>query len=183
MSSTNSTFHVVGICGSLRKNSFNRGLLRAFEEVLPETVKFTMADISEIPFFNEDHEQPYPTSVVKLKELLDSADAYVISSPEYNMSYTGALKNALEWVSRRSLGTNLAGKPVGLIGTAALGVNVSQSHLRDVMYALNLKVLTRPIVHIGNAFEKFDQDGNLKDDATRELLVQLKNELVPSSFL
>jgi len=181
LSSSKSDFHIVGICGSLRKNSFNRGLLRAFEEVLPESVKFSVADISEIPFFNEDREHPYPESVLKLKELLDSADALVISSPEYNLSYTGVLKNAIEWVSRRSLDTKLAGKPVALIGTAALNVSVSQSHLRDVMFALNMKVLNRPFVQVGNAFEKFDKDGNLTDSATRDLLVQLKNELVPAT--
>jgi chromate reductase len=124
----NSELHVVGICGSLRKHSLNLGLLRAFEQELLDTVKFTLADITEIPFFNEDRETPYPEAVLKLKGILDSADALVISSPEYNLSYTGVLKNALEWVSRRSLQTKLAGKPVALIGTAAIGVGVSQSH-------------------------------------------------------
>lgn len=170
--------HIVGICGSLRKHSQNRGLLRAFAQELPDHIKFTLADISKIPFFNEDQEQPYPEAVVNLKEILDSADAVVISAPEYNLSYPGVLKNALEWVSRRSLQTKLAGKPVALIGAAAIGVGVSQSHLRDVMFALNMKVLNRPIVHVGNSRSKFDSEGNLTDSMTRDLLVQLKDALI-----
>lgn len=177
MQKAQSKLHIVGICGSLRKYSCNLGLLRAFEQVLPEHVDFTIADISEIPFFNQDQEQPYPASVIKVKELLDSADAVVISSPEYNLSYTGVLKNALEWLSRRSLQTKLAGKPVALIGVAAIGVGVSQSHLRDVMFALNMNVLNRPIVQVGNAREKFDQEGNLTDNDTKEMLVKLKDAL------
>ncbi|MDB5052155.1 MAG: NADPH-dependent oxidoreductase, partial [Bacilli bacterium] len=62
--------HIVGMCGSLRKHSYNLGLLRAFEQELPDNIKFTLADISEIPFFNEDREQPYPETVLKLKEIL-----------------------------------------------------------------------------------------------------------------
>ncbi|WP_082129737.1 NADPH-dependent FMN reductase [Aneurinibacillus tyrosinisolvens] len=178
MQSLKSEFHIVGICGSLRKSSCNLGLLRAFEQELPDNIKFTLGDISEIPFFNEDREQPYPATVLKLKELLDSADALVISSPEYNLSYTAVLKNAIEWLSRRSLQTELAGKPVALIGAAVIGVGVSQSHLRDVMFALNMNVLNRPIVQVGNAHEKFDKEGNLTDNTTKELLVKLKDELI-----
>ncbi|MEB3102236.1 NADPH-dependent FMN reductase [Ferviditalea candida] len=173
-----SALHIVGLCGSLRKFSFNRGLLLAFEEKLPEDVKFTLADISEIPFFNEDREQPYPEPVVKLKELLDSADALVVSTPEYNLSYTAVLKNAIEWISRRSLGARLAGKPVALMGAAIVGVGVSQSHLRDVMFALNMNVLNRPIVQVVNAREKFDSEGRLTDAATQELLGKVKDELL-----
>jgi chromate reductase, NAD(P)H dehydrogenase (quinone) len=174
--------NIAGMCGSLRKHSYNLGLLRAFEQELPDNVKFTLADISEVPFFNEDREQPYPETVLKLKEILDSADALVISSPEYNMSYTGVLKNAIEWISRRSLQTKLAGKPVALIGAAVIGIGVSQSHLRDVMFALNMKVINRPIVQVGNAREKFDNEGNLTHNATKEWLVQLKNALIDATI-
>jgi chromate reductase len=138
--------HVVGICGSLRKHSYNLGLLRAFEQELPDNIKFTLADISEIPFFNEDREQPYPETVLKLKEILDSADALVISSPEYNMSYTAVLKNALEWISRRSLQTKLAGKPVALIGAAVIGIGVSQSHLRGAIKKCVNRCYDTPVI-------------------------------------
>lgn len=173
-----SHWHIAGICGSLREHSTNMGLLRSFAEQLPENVTFTFVDISEFPFFNADKEQPFPETVVRAKEILDSADAVIISSPEYNLSYTGVLKNALEWLSRRSLGAKLAGKPVALVGAAAISLGVSQSHLRDVMLALNMEVITRPIVQVVNAAEKFDHSGNLTDPLVKDLLVKLKDEFL-----
>lgn len=165
--------HIVGICGSLRKHSHNLGLLRAFGQALPDNVTFTIADLSDIPLYHPDREQPFPEAVLALKELLNSADALVISSPEYNLSYTAVLKNAIEWLSRHSLQVNLAGKPVALMGAATFSVSVSQSHLRDVMFALDMKVINRPIVQVGGSREKFDQDGSLTDSAARDSLTQL----------
>jgi chromate reductase len=178
MAPLNQKIHIVGISGSLRSKSYNRLLLQAFDQQLPENVKFTIADISELPFFNEDKELPFPQSVLKLKVLIDAADALVISSPEYNLSYTAVLKNALEWLSRRSLQAKLAGKPVALMGAAAISLGVSQSHLRDVMFALNMKVLNRPIIQIANPKGKFDEQGNLTDSLVKEKLVELKDELL-----
>lgn len=171
-------YHIVGICGSLRKNSFNRGLLKAFEEVLPEDIIFTEADLSGIPFYNPDHEEPFPEMVLQLKALVESADAVVISCPEYNLSYTAVLKNTLEWLSRRSLGTPLAGKPAALIGAASIQVGVSQSHLRDVLFGMNLNLLNRPVVQVGNARAKFDDEGNLTDANVKEQLAQLRDGLI-----
>ncbi len=178
MEDLKSELHIVGICGSVRKGSFNRGLLRAFEEQLKDDIKYTEAEISELPFFSEEREQKLPDSVLKLKQLVESADAFIISSPEYNLSYTAVLKNALEWLSRRSLNSPLAGKPVALIGAASIQVGVSQSHLRDVMYALNMKVLNRPIIQVGNASEKFDEKGNLTDIGVKKQLGVLIEELI-----
>jgi chromate reductase len=170
--------HIVGICGSLRKNSFNRGLLRAFEQQLPDDIKFTVADISELPFFSEEREQNLPETVLKLKELTVSADALIVSTPEYNMSYTAVLKNALEWLSRSSLQRPLAGKPVAIMGAASVQVGVSLSHLRDVMFALNAKLINRPMIQVGNAREKFEENGNLLDNGVKVLLENLKDELL-----
>lgn len=178
MENLESELHIVGICGSLRKKSFNRGLLRAFEHQLPDKVKFTEADISELPFFSEEREQNLPETVLKLKELVGSADALIVSTPEYNLSYTAVLKNALEWLSRSSLQRPLAGKPVAVIGAASVQVGVSLSHLRDVMYALDMKLINRPIIQVGNAREKFDENGNLIDNGVKELLEKLKDELI-----
>lgn len=173
-----SELHIVGICGSLRKYSYNRGLLRAFEQQLPDKIKFTEANISELPFYSEEREQNLPETVLQLKELVESADALIISAPEYNLSYPAVLKNALEWLSRRSLQTPLAGKTVALIGAASIQIGVSQSHLRDVVYALNMKVINRPIIQVGNAKEKFDEKGNLIDSDVKDLLGNLKDELI-----
>ncbi|MEO2076535.1 MAG: NAD(P)H-dependent oxidoreductase [Bacillus sp. (in: firmicutes)] len=170
--------HIVGICGSLRKNSFNRGLLRAFEQQLPETITFTEADISELPFFSEEKEHNLPETVLKLKELVESADGVIISTPEYNLSYTAVLKNALEWLSRATLQRPLTGKPVAVMGAASVQVGVSLSHLRDVMFALNVKLINRPIIQVGNAREKFDGNGNLIDRGVKEQLEALKDEFI-----
>lgn len=170
--------HIVGICGSLRKHSFNRGLLRAFEQKLPGNVKFTIANLSNLPFYSEEREQNLPETVLKLKELVESADAIVVSSPEYNMSYTAVLKNALEWLSRGSIQRPLAGKPVALMGAASIQVGVSHSHLRDCLCALNAILINRPIIQVGNAREKFDEKGNLMDSGVKEQLETLKDELM-----
>lgn len=178
MENVKSELHIVGICGSLRKESFNRGLLRAFEQQLPDKIKFTEADISELPFFSEEREQNLPETVLKLKKLVESADALIVSTPEYNLSYTAVLKNALEWLSRSSLQRPLTGKPVAVMGAASVQVGVSLSHLREVMYALNMKLINRPIIQVGNAREKFDEKGNLIDSGVKELLGNLKDELI-----
>jgi chromate reductase len=178
MEGLKSELHIVGICGSLRKNSFNRGLLRAFEQQLPDKIKFTEADISELPFFSEEREHNLPETVLKLKELVESADAIIVSTPEYNLSYTAVLKNSLEWLSRSSLQRPLAGKTVAIMGAASVQVGVSLSHLRDVMYALNVKLINRPIIQVGNARDKFDEKGNLIDSGVKEHLKKLKDELI-----
>ena len=178
MEDLKSEFHIVGICGSLRKNSYNRGLLRAFEQQLPDKIKFTEANISELPFFSEEREHNLPERVLKLKELVESADAIIVSTPEYNLSYTAVLKNSLEWLSRSSLQSPLAGKTVAIMGAASVQVGVSLSHLRDVMYALNVKLINRPIIQVGNAREKFDEKGNLIDSGVKEHLMKLKDELI-----
>jgi chromate reductase, NAD(P)H dehydrogenase (quinone) len=94
------------------------------------------------------------------------------------MSYTGVLKNVIEWLSRPSFGAKLAGKPVALVGASAIKVGVSQSHLRDVMAALNMNIVNRPITQVDNAREKFDKEGNLINNGVMALLGQLKEELI-----
>jgi chromate reductase, NAD(P)H dehydrogenase (quinone) len=94
------------------------------------------------------------------------------------LSYTAVLKNSLEWLSRSSLQTPLAGKTVAIMGAASVQVGVSLSHLRDVMYALNVKLINRPIIQVGNAREKFDEKGNLIDSGVKEHLKKLKDELI-----
>lgn len=172
------SIRIVGLCGSLRRESYNRKLLHYLGKQFPQNVSFTLAEIGHLPFYSADRENPFPESVLELTELLRSADAVVISSPEYNMSYTGVLKNALEWVSRPSLGKPLEGKPAALIGSSAIATAVSQSHLRDVLFALNLNVLNRPIVRVDHPKDKFDEEGNVTDPVAKEQLAALCDELI-----
>src|SRR5918997_4364784 len=98
---TNGQFRILGIAGSLRQGSYNRGLLRAAREDAPETIEICEFDLMPIPLFNEDIEaQGDPTSVQQLKAHIHAADALLISTPEYNYSIPGVLKNAIDWASR-----------------------------------------------------------------------------------
>lgn len=179
MINTSSSVRIVGISGSLRSNSYNTALLHAAGKAIPDT-QFSIADISGIPFFNEDNEKPHPKSVMDLKDLIVDADAVVISTPEYNGMISGVLKNTLEWLSRPQLGQPCSGKPLGIMGasTTAFGTSSAQTQLRQLAFALNMHVLNRPLVRIGTAAQKFDSDGTLTDDQTKESLKQFMESLI-----
>lgn len=165
----------LAICGSLRKKSTNMGLLRYAQSHTPEGVEFTIADISEIPFYNADLTEK-PTTVLKLLEQLATADALVLGCPEYNYSIAPALKNALDWASREQGNTLLTGKPVAIMGAGGgMGTSRAQYHLRQVCVYLNLHPLNTPEV-FSNAFSSsFDADGNLVDPKIQDnIAAQLK---------
>lgn len=160
----NTTLHFLGIAGSLRRQSRNSGLLRCAVRSVPDGVNMDIADISDLPFYNEDLEKPRPA--VRLIEQIRHADALVLACPEYNYSWAPALKNALDWASREPGNTALAGKPVAILGAAGgMGSSRAQYHVRQTCVCLGLHPLNKP-EFFSNAFsEAFDQDGNLMDDA------------------
>lgn len=174
--------HVVGICGSLRKESLNRMLLLNASKLLPNEYRFTLADISQIPLFNQDLETQLPQSVIDLARLAESADAFLISTPEYNYSVPGVLKNVLDWLSRQSSGAPLALKPVAIMGATPglFGTARAQTHLRDILFGVNMVPVNRPEVLVPQAHTKFDANGKLTDDTTRNFLQQLIDALVAS---
>src|SRR5665647_2387182 len=113
-------FRLLGIAGSLRLGSYNRGLLRAAATVLPEGVSLEIHPLDDIPLFNADVQaQGDPPSVGELKERIQAADALLIATPENNYSIPGVLKNALDWASRPNKDSCLRGKPVGIIGASS----------------------------------------------------------------
>ena len=115
-----SHLNILGISGSLRKASFNRGLLRAAQELAPDDVEIELFDLLDIPIYNGDVEADgKPDSVQRLQERIVAADAVLIATPEYNGSYSGVLKNAIDWASRPFPQPVLAEKPVGIMGAAA----------------------------------------------------------------
>ena len=139
----------VGICGSLRKNSRNMGMLRCASEVMPENNTLEILDISDIPFYREDI--PKPESVKLLVDKVREADGLVLAVAEYNYSYAPALKNALDWLSREK-GDLLAGKTCAMMGAAGgMGSSRAQYHLRQTCVYLDLRVLNKPEV-FANAF-------------------------------
>ena len=123
---------LLGICGSLRRQSTNAGLLRAAMAELPEGVSMAIADLSEVPFYNADLSTK-PAAVDKLLAQMATADALVLACPEYNYSIAPALKNALDWASREPNNALLAGKLVqiavysGGVGACALRLQMLQN--------------------------------------------------------
>lgn len=153
----------LGICGSLRRQSTNAGLLRAAMAELPEGVSMEIADLSAVPFYNADLSDK-PAAVQTLLAQMGAADALVLACPEYNYSLAPALKNALDWASREPNNALLAGKPAAILGAGGgMGTSRAQYHLRQVCVFLDLHPLNKPEV-FANAFAGgFDADGNLTD--------------------
>jgi chromate reductase len=176
-----SSFHLLGIAGSLRQGSYNRGLLRAAAEVLPPGVTFEICPIDEIPHFNQDVlALGDPPAVRSLKESIDSADALLIATPENNYSIPGVLKNAIDWASRPNKTSVLKGKPIGIIGasTGEGGTVRAQLALRQVFVLTNSLVMIQPELRVPYAAQKFDEDGNLVDGEIRARLASFITSLV-----
>ena len=168
------TIQLLGISGSLRKNSFNTALLRAAQELAPAGMSIGAADISTLPLYNEDvREKGYPAPVQVLRDQIKAADAVLIATPEYNYSIPGVLKNAIDWASRPPE-QPFDGKIVGIVGASPgrLGTARAQYHLRQCFVFLNAAVLNRPEVMVGGAAQVF-KDGKLVDAPTRQFVADL----------
>src|SRR6185503_13122623 len=162
---------VLGFSGSLRRASWNTGMLRAAGGMLPEGMSLEIFDIAPIPFYNQDLDTPdtVPEPVQHFKDRLRAADALLIASPEYNYSIPGVLKNAIDWASRPPRGSALHHKPIALIGASpgSFGTARSQLALRQVFLFTRSLVMPEPELYVSAAYEKVDQDGNLQDEETR----------------
>jgi chromate reductase len=176
----NTPMTILGIAGSLRKASFNRGALRAAQHLVPEGVSLEIFDLEGIPPFNQDDEAHPPERVVQFKQRIRAADAILMATPEYNYSIPGVLKNAIDWASRPYGDSAWDGKPVALMGASvgALGTARAQYHLRQVFVFLNMHPLNRPEVMIANASQRFDDKGNLTDEETKAHIQGLLAALV-----
>ena len=160
----------LGVAGSLRRASFNRGLIRAAIELAPAGTRMTSYDLAEIPMFNADVEAlGDPAPVAAFKRAIASVDALVIATPEYNHCVPGVLKNAIDWASRPARRSVLTDKPVAIMGasTGRGGTARAQAHLRDGLAYTTGLVLPLPEVLVDLAPAKFDADGTLIDDETR----------------
>ena len=170
------SIRVVGISGSLRKNSYNTSALKAAKELMPEGMTMEFADISQLPLYNQDVEASgVPEIILQFREQIRNAHALVIASPEYNYSIPGGLKNAIDWASRPPKENALNGKTLAIIGasTGMLGTARMQYHLRQVAVFTNMFPVNKPEVFITKATEKFDKDGKLTDEITRKLIGDL----------
>lgn len=163
---------ILGISGSLRKGSFNTLTLQAAQQLVPEGMTIEIADISNIPLYNEDlRANGYPESVEQFRQQIKAADGVIFASPEYNYSVTGVLKNAFDWASRppeqpfNDKPGAVMGASTGLLGTARM-----QYDLRKSAIFVNMLMMPRPEVMIAKAAEKFDAEGNLIDEKTKQLI-------------
>jgi chromate reductase, NAD(P)H dehydrogenase (quinone) len=172
---------VLGISGSLRRDSYNTKLLRAAEELLPAGVEFERYQgLKAIPPYDEEDDvQPAPPAVADLREAIAKADAVLFATPEYNASIPGQLKNALDWASRPATTNVLRNKPVAVVGasTGAFGAVWSQAELRKVLGTIGARVVEGDVA-LGHAPTRFDAEGRLVDDELREQLGEVVGSLV-----
>jgi chromate reductase len=171
---------VLGISGSLRRDSHNTELLRAAATLLPSGVEFELYEgLKDIPPFNEDDEHDAPAAVHDLRERIGAADAVLFATPEYNHSIPGALKNALDWVSRPVDTNTMRNKPVAVIGasTGMFGAVWAQAELRKVLGALGARVIDRE-VPVPTADEIVRDPAKLESSGTHLLITGLLAELL-----
>jgi len=171
---------IAGIAGSLRRNSYNKSVLRAAAKLAPKGSSLDLLDLDGIPGFNEDLEQDFPPHAREFKVRVKAADAILIVTPEYNYSIPGLLKNAIDWASRPYGDSAWNAKPVAIMGASVgmLGTARAQYHLRQTFVFLNMFPLNQPEVMIANAAEKFDGHGNLTDAKTEQKIKELVDALV-----
>ncbi len=167
------SYTLLAISGSLRKDSYNTSLLRAFAEYAPEGVTVTFADIGVLPLFNQDDEAAFPEVATTLKEQILAADGILIATPEYNRGMPGVLKNALDWTSRPYGHNAWVNKPVYVMGASSgpIAAALAQYNVKQVLTYLNAFVMGQPEFYCGVAASKFDESGKLIDEGTREHVV------------
>jgi chromate reductase, NAD(P)H dehydrogenase (quinone) len=171
---------VLGFAGSLRRGSYNNAALRAALELAPAGMTIETFDLAPIQPYNEDaKEEGFPPPEQEFREKIRAADALLIVTPEYNRSMSGVLKNAIDWASRPP-NQPFNGKPTAIFGASPgmIGTAVAQYDLRRCLGVLNALVMNTPSVMIGNASEKFDEQGRLTDQPTRDLIGKLLVSLV-----
>ena len=171
---------VLGFAGSLRLGSYNRSLLRAARELAPEGMTIDIFDLASIPLYNADVEaQGDPEPVAAFKTAIRHANALLIACPEYNHGVPGVLKNAIDWASRPPRTAALDRKPLALIGASPgmTGTARGQSQLRQAFVFTNSYALPQPEMLVAHAQEKFDDQGRLTDENTRDFLRRMLGAL------
>ncbi|MFT5194008.1 MAG: chromate reductase [Cellvibrionaceae bacterium] len=170
MSEKSEKIKVLALVGSLRKASINKALVEAAAEVAPDGMEITIFPLNGLPVYDNDVElQGFPDSVLALHQAIEASDAMILATPEYNGSYSGVIKNGIDWASRG--GSRLATKPVVTMGGSpgALGGTKAQEHLRAVCLHLGMYLMPKPTVAVPQLMKKIE-DGKLTDEGTREFV-------------
>ncbi|MDB5190290.1 MAG: hypothetical protein JWN49_616 [Parcubacteria group bacterium] len=165
-----STYKLLAISGSLREKSYNTMLAHAFKDLAPDGVEVTVADISNLPLFNQDLEAEFPKEATALKEQVEAADGIIVVTPEYNRGVPGVLKNAIDWTSRPYSHGAWKGKPVFVAGASMghVGTALAQAEVRQSMLFMGAHVMGQPEFYLGSAQNVFSSEGELTDDVTKE---------------
>jgi len=176
---------ILGISGSLRRDSHNTALLRAAAEMLPPGVELELFDgLRDVPPYDADIDTPelQGPGVDALKDAIQRADAVLIATPEYNHSIPGVLKNALDWASRPVSTNVLRGKPAAVVGasTGLFGAVWSQAETRKVLAAIGADVVDRELP-VMQAHMQFDEYGNLREEDLRSQLADHVAALVAAT--
>ena len=170
---------VLAVPGSLRRGSYNRALLEAAKASARAGMTIDIyGSLADVPLFSQDTEGPLeaaPQGVRQLVAAVAAADGVLIATPEYNHSIPGVLKNAIDWLSRASVGEPLIGKPVAIMGVTAgqWGTRLSQAALRQTLTATEALVMHAPMLFVREGAKTFDASGHLVDERTRHGLEKL----------
>ena len=175
-----SIYKVAVLVGSLRKDSLSRKVAHALEGLAFERLKLEFVEIGDLALYNQDLEENVPPAWAAFRQKIAAADAVVFVTPEYNRSVPGVLKNAIDCGSRPYGDSAWSGKPVAIMGASIGGQGTSraQYHLRQTFVFLNMYPVNQPEVMVSNAHKRFDEEGKLTDEKTKELVGQLLSELV-----
>ena len=183
MSRANGTLSVLAVAGSLRRGSHNRAVLEAAAQIAPAGVEVTIFDrLEAVPVFNEDLENAPDdqSGVPELRHAMAAADGLLISTPEYNQSVPGVVKNMIDWLSRGESDGGLGGKPVAVTGatTGPWGTRISQTVLRQMLQSTQALVLPAPTLYIAHVGSLLDDKGCLVDQGTLDRLGDLMSSFV-----
>ncbi len=163
---------VAVVIGSLRKESFNRKLALALKAMAPASLTLEIAEIGQLPLYNQDDDASPPAASVAFKQQIADAGAVLFVTPEYNRSVPGVLKNAIDIASRPYGKSAWSGKPAAVISLSpgALGGFGANHHLRQSLVFLDMPVLQQPEAYVGGAGDMFDESGGLRKPETRQFL-------------
>jgi chromate reductase, NAD(P)H dehydrogenase (quinone) len=171
---------ILAISGSLRTDSLNTKVLRTAQGLVDGEIEFELYDgLKALPPYDEEDDNPAPAAVAEFRAAIAGADAILFSTPEYNSSVPGQLKNALDWASRPLATNPLRNKPVAVVGASqgAFGAVWAQAELRKVLSATGARVVEGEVA-FGHAHQKFDDEGRLTDDNLAEQLGEVVGDLV-----
>lgn len=166
------TYKIGVVVGSLRKDSFNHKLALALAALAPEGFVFEHLRIDDLPLYNQDDDGNQAASVKRLKSELAACQGLLFVTPEYNRSFPGVLKNAIDHASRPYGQSAWGGKPAGVIGVSvgAIGTALAQQHLRNVLAYLDVPTLGQPEAFIQAKDDLFDDKGHIGNEGTKKFL-------------